>query len=95
MSYYQVEGNFSAVTATSDNGCPATATPGYGSSTLTVTVTVTCASGGLSTGAIVGIAVGAAAAGVLAIVVWALLVRHLMKVRDVKAIKEIAIAQLK
>jgi hypothetical protein len=94
MSYYQVEGNFSAITATSDNGCPATVTPDYGSSTLSVTVTVTCASGGLSTGAIVGIAVGAAVAGILVIVLMALLVRHLVKARDVKANKEIAIAQL-
>lgn len=43
-------------------------TPNYGSTSLTVTITVAdsaCSSGGLSTGAIIGIAVGAGVGGLL------------------------------
>ncbi len=68
---------FSRASATSQP-CyvPTNSTPVYTSSTLAVAVDVqNCASdGGLSTGAIVGIAVGAAAAGVLLIVVLVLVV---------------------
>jgi hypothetical protein len=59
---------------------PTNSTPVYGQSTLSVVVNVqSCdGGGGLSTGAIVGIAVGATAGGILVIVVLALVVSRVM-----------------
>ncbi len=54
---------------------PTNSTPIYSQSTLSVVVDLqSCGGGGLSTGAIVGIAVGAAAGGILLIVILAIVV---------------------
>ncbi len=76
-------GVLSTVTASAASGVPpscgsVTATPNYGSSSLSVTV-ATSSCGALSTGALVGIIVGAVVGGVLIAVAIVVLVRFMEK----------------
>jgi hypothetical protein len=76
MTNVTAEMNYAVARSTGQPCYVATnSTPVYSQSTLSVVVDVqSCDGGGLSTGAIVGIAVGAAAGGVLLIVILAVVV---------------------
>jgi len=75
---------------------PTNSTPIYAQSSLSVVVDVkSCDGGGLSTGAIVGIAVGAAAAGILLIVILAIVLHKSTVARTTRMNKSLRDNQLK
>ena len=103
--YESVVGTFSTLTLTyvSPSGCTETyaLTPVYGSTSLSVTVgglaSTTCNASeqsSLSTGAIVGIAVGATVGGILLVLAIVFISRALLKRRDLQANRQIAAKNL-
>ncbi len=89
-----VMGSFSSVEASSSTSTcgnnVASSTPVYSSSTVSVTLTVTpCPAEGLSTGAIIGIAVGAGVGAIVALVIILIIVKKSGGARDKKKFAEL------